>query len=431
MRSLSHNGQAIFDPSKILNTQADYFAKLYTETSDKANNVCGIKSYLHNINLPNISNTSKEYCDNGITFEEVSKAVKELANNKTPGPDGIPGEFYKLFWSDIGHIVFDSFRQAYENGELPNSQKQGIINLIPKKDKDLTDLKSWRPLSILNTDYKILTKVLGNRLKTVLQDIISTDQVGYMKNRYCGENIKLISDVIEYCKLYNHPCYIFLADFEKAFDTVNLTFLMTALKSFGFGPKFTKWISIIYTNIESCVTNNGYLSSYFKLSRGIRQVCPISALLFLIVAEVVATIFRQSECVRGMNIKRSTIKLCQLADDMTLFLADINSVKLTFTIFEEFYRYAGLKLNKKKTEVFSVNTDMSYLQHCTKDVNWTDKPFKTLGMWFSSNIMETIHLNTSHKINIIKSIIKSWQPRPLSIKGKITVVKSLIIPHLL
>ena len=123
--------------------------------------------------------------------------------------------------------------------------------------------------------------------------------------------------MIEYCKLYSHPCYIFLADFEKAFDTVNLSFLMTALKSFGFGPKFINWISIIYTNIESCVTNNGYLSSYFKLSRGIRQGCPISALLFLIVAEVVATILRQSKGVRGIKVKQNTIKLCQLADYMT------------------------------------------------------------------------------------------------------------------
>ena len=87
-----------------------------------------------------------------------------MANDKSPGPDGIPTEFYKIFWSDIGASVFRSFTHAFDQGELSDSQKKGVITLIPKTDKDLTDLKSWRPLSILNTDYKIIVKVLGNRL---------------------------------------------------------------------------------------------------------------------------------------------------------------------------------------------------------------------------------------------------------------------------
>ena len=151
-----------------------------------------------------------------------------------------------------------------------------------KKDKDLTHLKSWRPLSILNTDYKILAKVLSNRLKVAL-------------GVYCGENVKLISDVIDYCQFYDYPCLILLANFEKAFDTIKWSFLKAALKAFGFGPVFQHWITILYTNIESCVTNNGHLSKYFKLWKGIRQGCPISALLFLLVAEIIAITLRQSE----------------------------------------------------------------------------------------------------------------------------------------
>ena len=162
----------------------------------------------------------------------------------------------------------------------------------------------------------------------------------------------MISDVIDYCQFYDYPCLILLADFEKAFDTIKWSFLKAALKAFGFGPVFQRWITILYTNIESCVTNDGHLSKYFKLWRGIRQGCPISALLFLLVAEIIAITLRQSENVRGINVNGSMIKLCQLADDMTLFLTDSDSVRNAVNIFEEFYRYAGLKLNKTKTVVF-------------------------------------------------------------------------------
>ena len=209
IRSLKHNGKHIFDPQKILDLEKSYFSQIYTETSNgNTMSQLDIISYLNKVHVPVISNDSKFLCDLPITFEEVKTAVSSMANNKTPGPDGIPAEFYKMFWPDIGHSVYKSFILAFKQGELSDSQKQGVITLIPKKDKDLTDLKSWRPLSILNTDYKIIAKVLSNRLKPVLSEIISPDQVGYMKDRLCGENTRLISDIIEYCKINHLPSII-------------------------------------------------------------------------------------------------------------------------------------------------------------------------------------------------------------------------------
>ena len=101
----------------------------------------------------------------------------------------------------------------------------------------------------MNCDYKIFAKALINRLKGVLHEIISPDQVGYMADIYFGENVRLIADVIDYCNYYDHPCLVFMADFEKAFDTVKWDFLKTSLKHFGFGPHFCKWISTLYRKI--------------------------------------------------------------------------------------------------------------------------------------------------------------------------------------
>ena len=300
IRTLVNDGHKISCSHEILELEKKCFERLYSESDVNANtNVC-LDTYLNNINIPKISEESQQICDKTIDFDEVCKAVDGLANNKSPGMDGIPVEFYKKFWNQIGEYVYDSFIQAFDKGELSDSQRKGVINFIPKKDKDLTNLKSWRPLSILNTDYKIIAKVLSNRLKTGLMDIINPDQIGYMQNRYCGENVNLIADVIDYCKCKNVSCIILLADFEKAFDTVKWSFIKRLLHKYGFGSNFQRWISVLYNPTESCVTNNGYLSPYFKLGRGIRQGCPVSALLFLLVAEVVAIVLREAKNVKGL-----------------------------------------------------------------------------------------------------------------------------------
>ena len=171
------------------------------------------------------------------------------------------------------------------------------------------------------------------------------------------------------------------------------------------------------------------MSSFFKLSKGVRQGCPISALLFLLVVEVVAIILRHSEELTGIIVGKTEIRLCMFADDMTMFLYNLESVKVVMEIFEEFYRYAGLKLNKKKTEALALQSI-----DCTPNnlfgIKWIDCPFKTLGFWFSINYDEMFQLNTNEKMKTMQNTINSWSSRCLTIKGKITVLKSLIVPHL-
>ena len=261
------NNKLIFSLTEILEHQKKFYLSLYSNFGNGINNE-DLSTYLDKITIPQISNSTKKICDDELTLEEIHKAVKSLALNKTPGIDGLPVEFYRVLWEDIKDILLNTYKNSFRKGLLTTSQRQGIINLIPKKDKDLTDLKSWRPLSILNTDYKSLTKVLVNRLKIALPEVINADQIGYMSGRSCFENIRLISDMIKFCKIKNHPCIILLVDFEKAFDSINWTFLKHVLQTYEFGKNFQKWIATLYSKIESCVSNNGHMSSFFKLSKG-------------------------------------------------------------------------------------------------------------------------------------------------------------------
>ena len=159
-------------------------------------------------------------------------------------------------------------------------------------------------------------------------------------------------------------------------------------ENYGFGENFQQWISILYHHTESYVSNNDHQSLYFKLSRGIKQGCSTSTLLFLLPVDVSATILRDLVSVKGITINDTCIKLCKLADDMTLFLQDNNSVRIVIQTFEEFYRYAGLKLNKSKREAMIVYNDGSLCEYANLGIKWINRPFKALGTWFSLHFGE-------------------------------------------
>ena len=119
-------------------------------------------------------------------------ALKEMSNDKSPGLDGFTTNFYKFFWTDIKHIVFESFKYSLQHGKLSKTPKRGVLSLIPKNSKDTRYLKSWRPVSLLATDYKVLAKSLATRLQKVIPNLINPDQVGYIKGRHIGQNIRFI-----------------------------------------------------------------------------------------------------------------------------------------------------------------------------------------------------------------------------------------------
>jgi len=186
------NHPDVTDTSGILNELASFYEKLYTSSvycSDFENEfLCE--------SLLQIAQNDKIFCDMEISLIECTEALKNMKANKSPGTDGITVEFYQYFWNDISDLVLNSIRTAYLKKVLSCDQKRGVIRLIPKKDKDLTDVKNWRPISLLNTDYKLIAHILANRLQLVLPFIISKDQSGYIKTRNISLNIRSIYDII-------------------------------------------------------------------------------------------------------------------------------------------------------------------------------------------------------------------------------------------
>ena len=430
---INKDNTEITDMTKILDEEKTFYENLYTsKLSDTIDMTDKTKSFNTENPTPILTEPDKNSCDTPITIEECSNALKLLPNNKSPGSDGFTTNFYKFFWKDIKVIVFESFEHSFKTKKLSDFQRMGILNLLPKKDKDLRYLANWRPVSLLNTDYKVLTKLLAIRLQKVIPSLVNPDQVGYIKNRYIGENIRILSDILQYAELENIEAYITQIDFEKAFDSVEWRFLFDTLKTLNFGEYFTSWIKTLYTDISACAGNNGNYSEYFKLSRSIRQGCPISALLFLLVVEMLANKIRNDPNIKGVEINNEIFKLAMMADDITLINVDLQSIVNAIKIFCEFEKCSGLKLNLGKTEIIPIGNQRGKkirLPSHLEKITVKNRPFKALGVWFSIDTQETLNLNLTERIKAIATLINIWKGRRLSLKGKITILKTLILPQ--
>jgi len=160
--------------------------------------------------------------------------------------------------------------EAYEKQELTISQRRDIITLLPKEDGSLLDLHNWRPITLLNIDSKVAAKATAKRIEAVLPNLIHPDQTGFVKDRYIGENIRLISDLLDLTNKHQIPGILIALDFRKAFDSLEWPFIMETLNSFNFGTGIKQWISTFYTNVESAEINNGYTTNWFQPSKGVR-----------------------------------------------------------------------------------------------------------------------------------------------------------------
>jgi hypothetical protein len=348
--------------------------------------------------------------------------------NKSPGIDGLSVEFYKTFWTQINTHVVKSLNEGYMKGELSDTQKQGTLSLIHKKDDPL-NLDNWRPITLLNVDYKLAASALAQRLKLVLPKIIHTDQNGFVEGRYIGHNIRQIQDIIDFADETQIEGAILFLDFKKAFDTVEWNFMLDTLEHFGFQSSFINWVKTLYKNVTNSVINNGWRSESFTISRGIRQGCPLSALIFIIVAEILAIRIRTNTDVEGIAIPgQGHLKIAQLADDTTLFVKSEREILLNLEIVDDFSRVSGLDLNRTKTEGLWIGKSKRQQHTNVAGIKWPETPIKSLGVYFGHDKNECMQLNWIDKIEKAQVTLNRWKKRKLTIFGRITIVKSLLLP---
>ncbi len=417
----NNNGKIVFSDEEILKAGTDFYTILFKTRNIPQHE---IDEYLKQVELENkLNEGQKKMCDEEITESEFYTVIKNLKTEKSPGCDGLTPEFYKHFWPVIKNLYMKMIKETQEKGELPYSLRKALLALLFKKGDD-TLLKNYRPISLTNYDYKILCFALANRLQKVLKDIIHEDQSGYIKGRYIGSNARLIEDYFEHCQNFNIPGILLLLDFEKAFDSVEWNFMISVLEKFNFGKGFINWVKILYNKPIISIKNNGWISEDIKLSRGVRQGCPLSALLFVLVVEIMGIQIRKNDEIHGFQCGEKNIKTSMYADDTSLLLSNFDSMKNAIDTVNEFSKVAGPKLNIEKTEGILLgpykNTIASF-----ENVNFTNEAVRYLGIYIGHNKEECNKRNWDDKLEKIQIILEKWKKRHLSLFGKILVIKSL------
>jgi len=413
---------------EILEEEVDFYKNLYTTTRKiKGEQNDKIHEFLNKLEHKKISEESNHKLNLPITMAELEKALKETPDDKSPGYGGYTGEFYKFFWPEIKDYVYNALKYNINTKSLSTSQRQAMITLLPKEGKNLLELKNWRPISLLNTDYKLLARIVANRIKDTLPEIISEDQNGFVPNRYIGINIRKTLQVIEDIKTENKNGTIINIDFEKAFDCVEWDFIKASLELFNYPKGIVDMIETLYQDIQTCISNNGYISEFFNPSRGVRQGCPASPYIFVITAETLALHIKQRSEIMGVKIRNTEYLINQFADD-TMLIVENNedNINKCFLALDQFHKVSGLKVNKGKTEMLIIN-EPDRRQQKTDNNNWVVNYTKTLGIKISNNIKETIELNYNGTLENIRDKLLRWGRRKMSFIGKVMILKTMAL----
>lgn len=326
-----------------------------------------------------------------------------------------------------------TFNWVLKKGEIPYSLREAIISVIPKEGKDELDCSSYRPISVLNQDYRLFTAILARRIEKILPSIIQLDQTGFIKERQTQDNIRRALHVLQHIKENHTEAVIMGMDAEKAFDSVRWDFLYSVLEKFNFHDIIIRTIQALYTDPTARIKINGSLSNSISLRRGCRQGCLANPLLFTIFLEPLSQSIKQKAQIQGIEIKGTCQKLALFADDVLIFLSSPDtSVPALMSEFAKFGQMSGYKINVQKTQVLTFNYSSSEAVKENYKIKWDLKSMKYLGVNLTKDIGQLKSANYDPLISKIKEDIARWNLIPfMTLTSRVEVIKTNVLPRVL
>nr|GEW31071.1 RNA-directed DNA polymerase, eukaryota [Tanacetum cinerariifolium] len=336
-----------------------------------------------------------------VTYDEIKRAIWGCGTNKTPGPDGFSFEFIRKFWKIIQHDVVNVVHEIFASSKFPHGINFSFITLILKK-QDAKVVKDFRPVSLIGSFYKIVAKILTNRLSLVMSDIIGDVQSAFVSKR------EILDELLSWCKYHKTKAMIFKADFEKAFD------------------------SVIWDYLDGSIPVNGSPSSEFKFHKGLKQGDPLSPFLFILVMESLHISFNNilnARLFKGIRIDDSlTLSHLFYADD-AIFIGkwDKANVITIANMLKCFFLASGLKINILKSKIMGIGTTQEEVNSAANIIrcNTFSTLFNYLGVMVgSSSSCSRFWVEVLAKIS---SGLSKWKVMTLFMGGRFTLIKSKIM----
>ena len=422
---LDRNNSETFEKNEIIEEIRNFYSDLYSTSNP---NESDIAEFL-DMELPKVANAWSDQLSDFVSREEVVKAIKTSNKGKTPGPDGIPIEFYAKYIEIVAPILAEFYNNIFLNGSAPKNFNSSITTLLYKGKGERKNIKNWRPVSLLNCDYKILTKILANRISPVLPDLIDESQTCGVPGRNSFENLYNIEAIIHQIQDQNLNInkILLLAnlDQEKAFDLIEHGYIRHVLRSFGFPEEIIKWYSIVNAEASAQICINGLLTEPIEITRSVRQGDPLSMILYILGIEPVALKIKRDTNIKGFKaINSSEVKISRYADDSNPILNDLNSFRLTLVHFRNFCKASGSRLNENKTKILTFG-DWKY--HNLNEIreNIVDK-IEILGVNFGKNMNQ---LNWPAVLAKCKGILKTWGNQYLTIRTKVYIINTYVLSN--
>ena len=418
LTELDYGGRRCGATNELLEAAASFYECLYTASTTDPISTDRLIGSLER----SLSDDESSSLELPVSPDEIRNAMSSLATNKSPGIDGLPVEFYRRFWTLVADDLMDVYREVLSSGRLGASQRTGVIRLLYKKG-DRCDLRNWRPITLLTTDYKILAKALPTRLSRDMPTVIHGDQTCSVPGRSIRDSCRLLQDVVDYCEAIDQEAAFVSLDQEKAFGRVDWSYLDRVLTAMNFGPVFRSYVSTLYNGISSRVVVNVWLSRRIRPTRGVRQGCPLSPILYVLIAETLGSLIRSST-VFGLPLPASVdrLKVIQYADDTTVVASSDTDFAVLEDCLSTYQEGSGAKLNIAKSRglFFSSWRERS---DSPLSLTWTAGSIKILGIVVGPSASLNL-VNWQSAIDKTLAVFRAWQHRDLSIGGRALVARA-------
>jgi ribonuclease HI len=366
------------------------------------------------------------------SHEEIKAAVFALNTDSAPGPDGFGAFFYQHYWEIVQQDVTNAVLEFFTKSWILPGFNANIIALIPKSP-EATSIDQYRPIAMANFKFKVISKILADRLASILPSIISDEQKGFIHDRNIQDCICIASEAVNL--LHNKSFGGNLAlkiDIRKAFDTLDWGFLLKVLKAFGFNDIFCNWINVILHSAFLSVSINGRSQGYFKCSRGVRQGDPLSPLLFCLAEEVLSRSISKLVNQGVLNQIKGT-RNCWVpshsfyADDLLIFCkGNLSGLKALKNLFDQYALESGQVISPSKSTIYSGSITPGRLNLIVQLLNFKlgSIPFVYLGVPIFKGKPTSLHLQPV--ADKIKLKLSAWKASLLSIAGRVQLVRSVV-----
>ncbi|CAI5483376.1 unnamed protein product [Closterium sp. Yama58-4] len=424
IKGVVHEGRKFEGEREVRVAASDFFTKLFT---DKTQNEAPEEWPMDPRKVLSMEGVCRMAAP--WTEAEVKTAMRELPRGKAPGADGLPKELLEDNWDLLGDTVMDFMREFESTGKLPENFSTAVTILLHKKG-ERTELGNYRPITLLGAVYKIVAKLLVNRMKRELPQVISEHQFGFVPGRRLADAVKVVADTIDAAVVGKEDWYLLMVDFQKAYDSVSRQFLFRTLERMGFPEVFIKWTRGLHDQAATQLLVNGWLGEKVAVESGVRQGCPLAPYLFICAAEPLSQEAKRRKL--GLR-KRGKGELAYLgyADDTTLLLQGKEQLGKAKELLSEFGDRSGLQVNQGKSTVMPLGKNRLLPPRTDTGFSWAerDKPERLLGIWLTAD--GNTEPTWERALVRVNTILHNWEKLHLTTTARVTVLNAYVMPVIL